>query len=85
MGMELGNAYSELNNPVEQRRLLEDQQRQLTAGNDEANPLDEEFLDAIDTGMPPAGGIGIGIDRMLMLLLGKESNSGYYLFPNNET
>ncbi len=81
MGMELGNAYSELNNPVEQRRLLEDQQRQLTAGNDEANPLDEEFLDAIDTGMPPAGGIGIGIDRMLMLLLGKESIRDIIFFP----
>jgi lysyl-tRNA synthetase, class II len=81
MGMELGNAYSELNDPVVQRELLEDQQRQLTAGNKEANPLDEEFLDAIETGMPPAGGIGIGIDRMIMVLLGQESIRDIIFFP----
>jgi lysyl-tRNA synthetase class 2 len=81
MGMELGNAYSELNDPVLQRQLLEDQQRQLSAGNDEANPLDEEFLDAIETGMPLAGGIGIGIDRMIMLLLGQESIRDIIFFP----
>lgn len=81
MGMELGNAYSELNDPILQRELLEDQQRQLTAGDDEANPLDEEFLDAIETGMPLAGGIGIGIDRMIMLLLGQESIRDIIFFP----
>ena len=81
LGMELGNAYSELNDPVLQRSLLEDQQRQLSAGDDEANPLDEEFLDAIETGMPPAGGLGIGIDRMIMLLLGQESIRDVIFFP----
>lgn len=81
MGMELSNAYSELNNPVLQRELLEDQQRQLTAGDEEANPLDETFLEAIEQGMPPAGGMGIGIDRMMMLLLGQESIRDIIFFP----
>ncbi|MBN1175539.1 lysine--tRNA ligase [Candidatus Woesearchaeota archaeon] len=81
MGMELGNAYSELNDPVLQRTLLEDQQRQLDAGDDEANPIDEQFLDAMETGMPIAGGIGIGIDRMIMILLGQESIRDIIFFP----
>ena len=80
-GMELCNAYSELNDPVHQRNLLEDQARQLKAGNEEANPVDEEFLDAIDHGMPPTGGIGIGLDRMAMLILGQESIRDVILFP----
>lgn len=81
MGMELGNAYTELNDPVLQRELLENQQRLLSAGDAEANPLDEEFLDAIETGLPPTGGIGIGIDRMMMLLLGQESIRDVIFFP----
>lgn len=81
MGMELGNAYSELNDPVLQRKLLEDQQRQLANGDDEANPLDEDFLTAIETGMPPAGGLGVGIDRMVMVLLGQESIRDIIFFP----
>ena len=80
-GMELANAYTELNDPIHQRKLLEDQARQLKAGNEEANPIDEEFLDAIDHGMPPTGGLGVGLDRMAMLLLGQESIRDVILFP----
>lgn len=80
-GMELANAYTELNDPVHQRKLLEDQARQLKEGNEEANPVDEEFLDAIDHGMPPTGGLGVGLDRMAMLILGQESIRDVILFP----
>jgi len=81
MGMELGNAYSELNNPILQRKLLEEQQNALTKGNEEANPLDEDFINAIEIGMPPTGGLGMGIDRMVMLLSGQESIRDILFFP----
>ncbi len=81
LGMELSNAYSELNDPLLQRSLLEEQQRQLHAGSEEAHPLDEDFLNALEYGMPPAGGLGIGIDRMAVLLTGQDSIRDVILFP----
>ena len=81
MGTELGNAYSELNNPLLQRELLEEQQKMLNKGDEEANPLDEDFINSIETGMPPTGGLGLGIDRMVMLLTGQDSIRDVILFP----
>jgi lysyl-tRNA synthetase class 2 len=69
-GVELAPAYSELNDPIEQRRRLEQQSLLAAQGNPEAMELDEVFLKAMEYGMPPAGGIGIGVDRLIMLLTG---------------
>ncbi|NGX39230.1 MAG: Lysine--tRNA ligase [Chlamydiae bacterium] len=81
LGGEFCNAYTELNDPVLQRKLLEDQAAQKQAGDEEANPLDEEFIEAICQGMPPASGIGIGIDRMVMLFTKVESIRDVLYFP----
>jgi lysyl-tRNA synthetase, class II len=81
MGMELSNAYSELNDPVEQRELLEDQASQLRAGAEEAHPMDEDFINSIEYGMPPAGGLGFGIDRMAVILTGVDAIRDVILFP----
>lgn len=80
-GVELGNAYSELNDPLRQRILLHDQANKLRAGLETASPMDEEFAVAIDTAMPPAGGLGIGIDRMMMFLTDSPSIRDVIAFP----
>ena len=80
-GKEAANAYTELNDPIDQLERFESQLKEKDMGNDEANDIDYDFVEALEYGMPPAGGIGYGIDRMIMLFLEQESIRDVILFP----
>ncbi len=80
-GMELANAYSELNDPIVQLERFQEQLRQREAGNDEAMLLDLDFVTALEHGFPPCGGLGVGIDRMVMLMTNAPSIRDVILFP----
>jgi lysyl-tRNA synthetase class 2 len=81
-GMELANGFSELNDPVEQYERFRDQVNQRESGDEEAMLMDEDYVRALSYGMPPAAGIGIGIDRLTMFLTNKQSIRDVILFPH---
>ena len=81
-GMEFGNAFTELNDPIDQYERFENQLKERELGNEEANEMDIDFVEALEYGMPPAGGIGIGIDRLVMLMTGADTIREVLLFPH---
>jgi lysyl-tRNA synthetase class 2 len=82
IGMELGNAFSELNDPIDQRERFEEQAKAQAQGDEEAHPLDLDYLIALEHGLPPTGGLGVGVDRVAMIMGGVANIREAILFPH---